>query len=464
MTSSHSHEQGHDHSHDHGLGGHSHDLRGMSKRGLISALVLVSSYMFVEIVGGILSGSLALIADAGHMLTDAASIGFALVALHFSNLPASAQRTFGYRRLEILAALANALMLWLIAAWVVFEAYHRFLEVPDIEGGLMLAVGSVGLIVNIVAAWILRRSAKHSINVEGAYQHVMADLLGSVGVVVSGVLVWAFGWTLADPILSVVIGILILLSAWRLLGKVIHVLLEGVPEHIDVRHLCNQMEDVEGVVLIHDIHVWSLAPDYDLLTAHILVDPDIRDDELASVRRRLRGIAANDFGIRHITIQLEHSPDGCTEHHQVDPVHARSRMAERRLSLMEIIRRSLRKGRDNNRAQDHHFHEDHEHQHGPGCGHTAVEHDGHTDYLHDGHMHHEHEGHYDDHTLVVSDSNPNACTPDHACDGHESGHQHGPGCGHEAVPHGDHTDYLVGGHLHHPHRGHCDDHGKLSTR
>ena len=218
--------------HDHGPDKFAHDLRGTSRRDLTSALVLISAYMIAEVIGGYFSGSLALIADAGHMLTDAASIGLALIALHFSARPASARRTFGYRRLEILAAQVNAVTLWLIAAWVVFEAYHRFADMPDVKGEIMLSVGSVGLVVNLVAAWILHRSAGHSVNVEGAYQHVLADLLGSIGVVISGILVWAFDWKIADPILSVIIGILILVSSWRLLRKVIHVLLEGVPQHV----------------------------------------------------------------------------------------------------------------------------------------------------------------------------------------------------------------------------------------
>ena len=317
---------GHDH-HSHGLFSghdHSHDLRGASKRSLTISFVLITSYMFAEVIGGILSGSLALLADAGHMLTDAASIALALVAMHFASKAASAERTFGYHRLEILAALLNALTLWLIAAWVVVEAYHRFREVPDVEGGLMLSVGAVGLIVNIAAAWILHRSAEHSVNVEGAFQHVMADLMGSVGVVVSGILVWAFGWTLADPILSVLIGALILLSTWRLLAKVVHVLLEGTPEHIDVYKLCSELEDLDGVTLIHDIHCWTIAPGYDALTAHILINPDYPDGDLELLRRRLREIASRDFGIQHITIQMERSPEGCTEHHHVDHLYART--------------------------------------------------------------------------------------------------------------------------------------------
>ncbi len=302
----------------HGLGGHDHDLRSASRRSLTGALVLIAGYMVTEIVGGILSGSLSLIADAGHMLTDAASIALALAALYFSAWPASAERTFGYRRLETLAALINALTLWLVAGGVIIEAYRRLGTVPDVKGGLMLSVGSIGLVVNILAALILHRSAKHSINVEGAFQHVMADLLGSVGVVVSGVLVWAFGWTLADPILSVLIAILILFSTWRLLAKVIQVLLQGVPQHINVHEICDAMEAVEGVTLVHDIHVWALAPDYDVLTAHVLVDPASQPDDLQFLRRRLQEIATRDFHLHHITIQLEYSADGCIEENHHD--------------------------------------------------------------------------------------------------------------------------------------------------
>ena len=257
----HGHHGGHDHHHDHAHGDHHHDsaeLRHAGKKNLTFAIVLITGYMFAEVIGGILSGSLALIADAGHMLTDAASIGLALAAMHFAGRKASAKRTFGLHRLEILAALVNALTLWLIAAWVVVEAFHRLQEVPEVEGVLMLSVGTVGLFVNVLAAWILHRSAGHSLNVEGAFQHVIADLLGSV-----------------------------------------------------------------GVVVIHDIHVWTIAQGYDALAAHVLIDRDHPADQLEDVLRRLRKIASDDFGIQHITIQVEQSLDGCTEHHQVDYLQAR---------------------------------------------------------------------------------------------------------------------------------------------
>ena len=319
----------HSHSHAHGFGGHdhSHELRNASKRSLLGAFVLITGYMLVEVIGGILSGSLALIADAGHMLTDAASIALAMVAMNYAERAATAERTFGFHRLEILAALVNALTLWLIAFWVVVEAYHRMTDVPDVKGGLMLTVGVIGLFVNVGAAWILHSSSEHSVNVEGAYQHVIADLLGSIGVVISGILIWAFGWTLADPIVSVIIAIIILRSTWGLLAKVVHVLLEGTPEHIDVYRLCSNMEEVEGVTLIHDIHVWTLSPGNEALTAHVLIDPDYPGD-MEALRRRLREIASRDFGIGHITLQLEKSQEGCTEDHHVDHLLAHARAAE----------------------------------------------------------------------------------------------------------------------------------------
>ncbi len=321
------HGHDHDHHHHHGIFGahdHSEELRNASKRDLTIALVIIASFMFVEVIGGILSGSLALIADAGHMLTDAASIGLALFAVHFATRAASVERTFGYHRLEILAALINALTLWLISAWVIFEAYHRFREIPEVEGGLMLIIGVLGLLANLAAAWVLHRSAKHSVNVEGALAHVIADILGSVAVIISGVLVWAFDWYISDPILSVLIGILILLSTWRLLAKVVHVLLEGTPEHVDVYNLCHQIEDLEGVTVIHDVHVWTLAPGYDALTAHVLVDPEHERDS-AKLLHEIQEIAYNKFNIQHITVQVESSAAHCNEDHHVDHLVATAR-------------------------------------------------------------------------------------------------------------------------------------------
>ena len=304
------------------------DLRNAGRRNLLGALVLVSGYMLAAAAGGILSGSLALLADAAHMLPQVAAIAVALVAMRSAAREASAERTFGSHRLEILAALVNALALWLIAAWVVVEAFQRIPDPPDVDGRLMLSVGAAGLVVNLLAAWILHRSAERGVKTDDVIGYVIAERLGTVGVVVSGTLIWTFDWTPADAIAGVVVGVLILLTTWRLLAKVVHVLLEGVPEHVDVYRLCSTLEEVDGVVLIHDIHVWTIAQGYDALTAHVLVDRDLEASGLDAVLRRLRQIASRDFGIQHITIQVEQSIEGCTEHHHVGHLHAHKRPAE----------------------------------------------------------------------------------------------------------------------------------------
>ena len=306
---------------------HSRELRSAGKRSLVIAFVLIAGFMVAEVIGGIMSGSLALLADAGHMLTDAAAIALALTAMHFAERPHSARRTFGYHRLEILAALVNALALWLIVAWVLFEAYDRFTSVTEVNGGMMLAIGLIGLVVNLIAAWVLRSSSDHNVNVEGAFLHVIADLLGSVGVVISGSLIWVFGWTLADPIVSVLIAGLILFSSWRLMKKVVHVLLEGTPEHIDVYELCRKLEAVEGVTLVHDIHVWTLSSGNEALTAHILIDPEYPHDP-EDLRLRLRDIVYHDFGIGHITLQVEKSLESCSEDHHFGRLMTPARSAD----------------------------------------------------------------------------------------------------------------------------------------
>ena len=306
-----------------------HDLRGASRRSLIIALVLISVYMIAEVVGGILSGSLALLADAGHMLTDAAAIGMALGAMWLAGKEASVRRTFGYHRTEVLAALINAGALWVIAGWILLEAYHRFTVegTEGIDGLTVLLVGTGGLLINLAAAWILHRSSEHSINVEGALQHVIADLLGSVGVIISAILIMTLGWTIADPILSVVIALLIVYNTRRLLYTIVNVLLEGTPEHIDVYKLCSDIEDVEGVTLIHDVHVWTLTSQLEAFTAHILVDPSWQGDP-ARMLERIKDIVHKEFGINHVTIQLERSASSCTEDHHVEHLMSRVRPAD----------------------------------------------------------------------------------------------------------------------------------------
>ena len=297
--------------------GHSHDHRSASRRSLRISLALIMAYMVVEVVGGLVSGSLALLADAGHMLTDGAAISLALLAIWVSGRPASIEQTFGFHRTEILAALLNALSLWFISALIFFEASRRFDDTLDVDGGIMLAVGAVGLLVNLAAAWVLHRSSGESLNVEGAFLHVIADLLGSVAVVAGGILVLVFEWDIADPIFGIVIGVLILASSLRLLWKVVHVLMEGTPSHLDLHRLCQRLEELEGVTGVHDIHAWSITTGYDALSAHVTADRTVMQDP-NPVLQALRDIASSEFGIGHVTIQLEDSMEGCVEDHHIE--------------------------------------------------------------------------------------------------------------------------------------------------
>ncbi len=313
----HGHDDHDHHGHDHAHHDHAHDLRGLSRRRLTISLLLITSYMLAEIVGGLLSGSLALLADAGHMATDAAAIGLALLAMWFAEREASAERTFGLYRTEVLAAMLNAFALWIIVGWIFFEAVHRFgAEDVHIDGLPVLIVGTGGLIVNLIAAYMLHASAEHSLNAEGAFQHVLADLLGSVGVIVAAILVMAFGWFHADPIISVVIGLLILASSWGLVTRVFHVLLEGTPEHVDVYSLCHDIEELEGVQLIHDVHCWTITSNDEAFTAHVLIDPAF-DGDLDALLARMQDLAHDKYRIGHVTIQAEQSLTGCSENHHV---------------------------------------------------------------------------------------------------------------------------------------------------
>ena len=294
---------------------HSHG-RAASRRNLTIALGLTVGYMVVELVGGFLANSLSLLADAGHMITDAGAIGLALLAMWIAGRPASIERTFGLHRTEVLAALANALALWLIAGLIFFESYRRFLDVPAVDGRLMLVVGGVGLLVNLAAAAVLRPSAKESLNVEGAFLHVVSDVLGSIAVIGAGLLILTTGWVLADPIFGAVIGLLIVISSARLLWKVLHVLMEGTPAHLDLHGLCQRLERLDGITGVHDIHAWSITTGYDALSAHVTADAAALNNP-GQVLERLRNIASQEFGISHVTIQLEDSEDGCVDAHHI---------------------------------------------------------------------------------------------------------------------------------------------------
>ena len=239
---------------------------------------------------------------------------------------ASVERTFGYHRAEVLAALVNTFALWLIAGWILFEAYHRaFVEEPQaIDGATVLVIGIGGFLVNLAVAWILHRSSGESLNVEGAFQHVLADLLGSVGVIIAAVLIMAFGWYIADPILSVVIAFLIVYNTRKLIGRILNVLLEGSPERIDVYKLCSDIEEMEGVTLIHDVHVWTITSGNEAFTAHVLLDPAFQGD-LDALKKKVQDLVHDSYGIGHVTLQLERSVEGCKEDHHLGHLLARAR-------------------------------------------------------------------------------------------------------------------------------------------
>lgn len=257
----------HDHGHD-----HHHAVAGPSNaRRLAVVLGLTVAYAVVEAVGGLLTGSLALLADAGHMLSDALALGLALGATWLARRPATARLSFGYRRTEILAALANGVALVAIAIWIMVEAGGRFADPPDVDAGPVLAVAAAGLVVNATGAAVLFRARERSLNMRAAFLHVLADLLGTAGVIVAAVVILATGWLAADPLVSVVIGVLVLASAWGVLRDSVGVLLEGTPPGVDADEVGRRMVGMPGVMEVHDLHIWTITSGFSALSAHVLV-------------------------------------------------------------------------------------------------------------------------------------------------------------------------------------------------
>jgi len=271
------------------------------------ALAITAIYMVVEAAGGWLTNSLALLADAGHMLTDVAALTLTLTAIWFASRPATAKKTFGYYRLEILAAFVNGIALVLISLWVIYEAYSRWQAPPQIDGLNLTAIATGGLIVNIVAAKLLHHGHHNDLNMRGAWLHVMGDLLGSVTAIVAGVLVFAFGWLWADPVCSVFISLIIIFGAWRLIAASVNVLLEGTPAHIDIAAVESIILETEGVTGVHDLHVWTISSGMEALSAHIRHESSVAQSGLLTlVRDRLN----ERFGIEHLTIQMESAGSG----------------------------------------------------------------------------------------------------------------------------------------------------------
>jgi cobalt-zinc-cadmium efflux system protein len=268
------------------------------------ALVLTGVFMLVEVAGGLISGSLALLADAGHMLTDTMALALAAIAFRVSARPADAKRSYGYHRFQILAAFVNGLTLVGIVLWIVFEALNRLMAPSDVMGGLMLAVAGAGLLVNVAAFLVLHGGDQENMNLRGAALHVMGDLLGSVAAIAAALIVIFTGWMPIDPLFSVLVAALILRSAWDLLKRSAHVLLEGAPEWLDVRQMQDRITAaVPGIVSIHHVHVWGLTQQRVMLTMHICIAG--RDDDPTAIVRGVKRILLQEFGIDHSTIEVE---------------------------------------------------------------------------------------------------------------------------------------------------------------
>lgn len=290
------HEHGHDHTH------------SANKKTLIISFIIITSYMIVEAIGGFLTNSLALLSDAGHMLSDSISLGVAVLAFTLGEKVANYSKTYGYKRFEILAAVLNGVTLLLISIYIFYEAFQRFTNPPEVASTGMLMVATIGLLVNIFVAWLLMRGGdtKDNLNIRAAFLHVLGDLLGSVGAVTAALLIMFFGWGWADPLASVIVAILILVSGWRVTKDAVHVLMEGTPKNVDIDDIIKTMENVSDVKSIHDLHVWTITSGQNALSCHVVVDGSLSVRETQMILRTIES-RLEQKGIGHVTIQMENN-------------------------------------------------------------------------------------------------------------------------------------------------------------
>lgn len=295
--------------HNHSNGdGHSHNHTN-NKKALFWAFVLIASFMIVEVIGGVITNSLALLSDAGHMLSDAAALGLSLFAMKLGERKATHSKTYGYKRFEIIAAALNGLTLIVISIYIFVEAYHRLTDPPEVQSMGMLTISVIGLIVNIIAAWILMSGDKdENLNVKSAFLHVLGDMLGSVGAITAALLIYFFGWGLADPIASIAVAILIIFSGWRVTKESFHVLMEGTPEQIKVNEVKDEIMKIPEVKDVHDVHVWSITSGVLMLSGHIAVVGEGAHDR---VLRTAQKLLHDRFDIDHSTLQVEAEEHGC---------------------------------------------------------------------------------------------------------------------------------------------------------
>lgn len=291
---------GHDHGHDH--------THGANKKALMISFFIITGYMIIEAIGGFLTNSLALLSDAGHMLSDSISLGVGVLAFTLGERVANYSKTYGYKRFEILAAVFNGVTLVLIAIYIFYEAFQRFQNPPEVASTGMLIIAFIGLLVNIFVAWLLMRGGdtKGNLNIRAAFLHVLGDLLGSVGAVVAALLIMFFNWGWADPLASVIVAVLVLFSGWRVTKEAIHVLMEGTPKNIDLDDVIKTIEKVPGIMGIHDLHVWSITSGQNALSCHTVVDGDLSIYESQQLLRTIEHELEHK-GIGHVTIQMENS-------------------------------------------------------------------------------------------------------------------------------------------------------------
>lgn len=287
-------ESEHDHSH------------GGNKKTLLIAFVIITSYMFVEAIGGFLTNSLALIADAGHMLSDSLSLGIAFLAFTIGERAADQFKTYGYKRFEILAAVFNGVTLVLIALYIFYEAYQRFSDPPEVATTGMLIIAVIGLLVNLLVAWILMRGGdtKENLNLRAAFLHVLSDLLGSVGAITAALLIMFLGWAWADPLASVIVAVLVLISGWRVTKESVHILMEGTPKNVRIDEVAAAIEGIPGVRDIHDLHIWSITSGKNALSGHVVIEEGISFKESQLILREIEKTAAT-LKVGHVTVQLE---------------------------------------------------------------------------------------------------------------------------------------------------------------
>ncbi|OGR44121.1 MAG: hypothetical protein A2X35_13060 [Elusimicrobia bacterium GWA2_61_42] len=301
---------GHDHEHEHEHGascahGHGHGAGGRHRQAITAAFFITAAFMLVEAAGGLLTGSMALLSDSMHMLTDAAALGMSFFASRLAGLKPDSSRTFGYRRAEVVAALANAMLLWILSGYMLREVYARFHSPVPVLSGPMIWVAAAGLLANLACAWILHAHSGDNINIRGAFLHVLSDLAGSVAAIIAGVIIHFTGFYLADTIVSLLIIGLILFSSARLLAEAFHILMEGSPRGLSLKALEKDLRAIDGVSDVHELHAWSLSSGFNALSAHLVVKDPAKQQ--AALKTATCGVAAS-FGIRHSVFQVESEP------------------------------------------------------------------------------------------------------------------------------------------------------------